>query len=885
MLEWQKVGRFYYRTRDIYRFPSGLVDAKRVLGSLKNIVAIAPFGGPIAALETSGKNRLLVFTASFRIIGETDLKLTHPVVGMWWSVNPEPVLVVVTAEGLVTQIPLRPQHMFAPLPGVHLARSKTDLIIAVGMHRGLNGIGSSFTILTETMQFLQFESTNPTSTAVKLAPLPKGSVVVCFVVLPTGQAVVSLESGAIVLVESSQCLVCTGSDSPPVQMLSLSFTGRYLAAYSGAGVVTVYATADLSAGVAKPIESSVIDIGLAPAQLAWIGDDCLSISFASRDRNVLFVGGVGGNDWSPYEHESVIHLSSDLHCAVVLTASRFQIIQRVASATQNVFANNSAEPESRLVFGYEKFLANDVRAESTIRSIKGHLEKAVIGCSEAAALETPIAEVDIAGQKELIEKLLKSSIFGRQFISSSLVASNLFVNSVGLIRVCASLNQPDVGIPISVSQLLSLGPGGDGGRVLVELLAARGEYVVARRVAKWLGVESSVQSVFNLWAVALIHTSVHLPDRELCSQITSRMTPNQSLATVAEYAHGQAGRKKLGAMLLEFERNTDEQVKLLLALNAEEVAIQKALESGEIDLTHRCFDSIIKSQKSIHELITAKSGSLSGSEIALMMSLIQFRHYSERRFEDLCKLLQTIPGSELLLADAGLELATAKCKGVENLAMTKADEVAEWIQYSAERFSECVTAPIVVSVNQGQLVTNSPIGCQITASLLAESSQLVRMQIALEKTAIAKGWSRGPHKFVGLSLDETLRRLLLIGEMAEAETIRAKRKMSEGRWWDLRAATLLTGGKLEEAMSFISNRVPPTQDCRGYKGVVQILVGLKRGELALPFIKKLKPKTQVEIYNQLGLAQEARAAEQQRSGGVPGAGFLGKLASGLMGAR
>ena len=263
-----------------------------------------------------------------------------------------------------------------------------------------------------------------------------------------------------------------------------------------------------------------------------------------------------------------------------------------------------------------------------------------------------------------------------------------------------------------------------------------------------------------------------------------------------------------------------------------------------------------------------------------MLSLIQFRYYSEGKFEDLCKLLQTIPGTEFLLGDASIELARSKTKQIETFSLSKAEEVAEWIQYSAERLSECVTAPV-------SSMYNSPIGCQFSAGLLAESSQLLLSQIGLEKTAVAKGWPRGPHKFIGLSLDDTLKKLVSIGEVGEAETLRTKRKMSDGRWWDLRMNFHMTAsGKIEEGITFVNRVPPPSQDCRGYKGVVEILLSMKREDLALPFIKKLKPKRQVEIYNQLGLFEEARAAEQRSGsivGSVPGVGLLGKLAGGLIG--
>ena len=894
-MNWQKVGQYFYRTRDLYVFPSSLgrsevVDAKRVLNAPSSAVAICPFGGPVAVIENSAaakSRRLFIFTPAYRLIGELDdLSLSPtPVVGVWWSLTPSPELVIVTADGCLVKIPLRPQHLLSVGKKHSIKTSDSAPIIAVSVGRTSQGLPNGQVVaLTETVGFFQFDIAGDVAEIVrteKMAAVAARASITCFSVLGSGKVVAALESGPLVLLSKSGCTVIDSSQNP-VTLMALSLTGNFLACYGSS--VRILAVTDIEEGVVKPIEtSSTIDIGLSPNQLAWIGDDCLSIAFGSRDRNVLFVGGVGGaNTWSPYEQDSVIHLSSDLHCAAVLTASKFQIIQRVSPSTAAVFGSNSgSEPEARLVAGYEYFLNNDVRAESTIRSIKAQLEKAVIGCAEAAAFETPFSETDYETQKIISQKILRASIFGRQFVASSVIAAKLFVSSAGLVRACAALNIPEIGIPISVPQLMTLGPSGEGGKLLVNILASRGEYLLARRVAKWLGIgQPSTGHIFNLWAVDLISSSVHLPDRDLCGLITSRMAPGQSLATVAEFALKRAGRKTLATTLVQFESNTEEQVKLLLSLNSEELAIQKALVSADVDLMHTCFDSIIKSQKSIRELITNKSSSLSQTEVALMMSLIQFRYYSESRYEELCQLLQTIPGSELLLADASLELARAKTKSVETATLSKTEDISEWIQYSAERFAECVNAPSVV----GQVSNKSPIGCQMTAGLLADSSQLLRAQVTLEKTAVAKGWLKGPHKFIGLSLEETLKKLIIANELGEADTLRTRRKMTEGRWWEIRMQTYMKI-RIDDGITFVNKTPPPNQDCRGYKLVVELLLSINREDLALPFIKKLKSKRQVEIYNQLGLIEEARAA-QQRTGvvaSVPGVGLLGKLASGLMG--
>jgi hypothetical protein len=872
MLDWQKVGSFYYRTRDVYAFPTSLgrsevVDAKYFLAKDSNHVAICPCGGPVAVLDP-GRNRLIIFTPSFRMIAETTLDLKATPIGIWWTTDSEPVINISVSDGTTLSVFIRPGG--ACLIDQTKLRSRVISVSA-------NSNSTSAVYLTDKMELLR-------SPDIVLSQMD--SEVICFCVIRNECVLVSLESGSLILINQAQHILIEGSNEPSlqIQLIALSLSGNFLATHTANGAVTVYSVSDLMQNppILKPVESSLLDIGIPPRQLCWVGDDCLCLTFSdpSARRNVLFLGGVGGS-WSPYEHDSPVHVCSDLLSASVLTCSKFQVIQRVCQPAVNI-ASNPSSPEALLLSGYEKHLANDLSCESVIRAVKDQLNKAVNSLCEAAAFETPVILY-----KDLISHYLKASIFGRQFSTmSTVVGSSLFVNSAGLIRLCYALNSPEIGIPISVPQLMALGPRSQaGGGFLVQCLAGRGLFSLALRVAKWLGVSNG--PVINRWACALIGSSDNLPDRELCETIMQRVPQNHSLAEIARFAYKEVGRKKLATLLLQREPNVHNQVELLLNLDSEELAIQKSLEAEDIDLIHVCFDSLIASQKSLHELITMKSSNLSNAQVTLMLSLVQARYYSESKYDELCKLLQTIPGSDLLMADSALELACNKFSSLgPNPSLSKSEESADWVQYSAERFAECVSAPSVVSVNPGQLLTNSPQGCQSTASLLAECSQLIRAQVQLEKTAASKGWPRGPHKFVGLSLDETLRRLVLLNENVEAENLRTKRKVSDGKWWEFRVRTLLTTeGRIEEGISFANSVVPPSTDCRGYKVVVETLLSLKRDDLALPFIKKLKPKKQVEIYNQLGLFEDARAAELQRPSGMPGAGLLGRLASGLIGNR
>ena len=862
--------------RDVYEYPpkSGeVIDSSSLLRSSANIVvAKSPLGGPVAVIERRAKNRLFLFTPSFRRIAEIDLSLKAPIVGAFWTINnsnnnsdDEPLLLqIITSDWNIRTVSIRPQHLFMPGFSTSIAASLPSkkqappLILAAAVFQ------QQVILMSESMEF--FLITNLHSSPgpiIPLAPIPKSLAhcpVVSFAALPSGAALAALEGGALVLLQDSAAVILRGEETSgsTIILMALSYTGNHLATYSSTGLVETFSTASLN--TLTPISSSQIDIGIAPSQIAWIGEDFQTVSFCSGSRNVVFVG--AHDSWSPYEYESAVYVSSDLHWATVLSEFKFQIIQR------SMMFETSSPACSRLISGFERFSANDVGAESIVRSLKPQLVEAAVACLETAGFQTPFCESNLQQQEKYVKKLLQSATFAHQFIPSPVRPSSLWVNVAALIRLCHALNLPELGIPVGVSQMASLG-GKWTGEFFAKMLAARGEYPLAIRVAEWMDV--SCTFVTNLWAFDLILSSDHLPDRDLCAIISHRLgnsrNNNCSLIKVAEFAFKYAGRKTLAITLLQFEADPKAQVKLLLALESADLAIQKALNSAQVDLIHTCF---LQSSCSIRDLVTTKSSSLTNEELTLMLSLVQFRYYSQRKYEEFCKLLQTMPGCELLLADSSLRLVREKITETSNI--TKSLEVAEWIQYAAERFAESALAP------RGPL-PNSPAGCQSTAALLAESSQLLRAQVLLEKTAAAKGWAKGPHRFAGLPLNETLSKLLLLGEFQEAESLRTKRKISDGKFWEMRLRTSLLNGRLQEGVVFASNNAPPSADCRGYKAVVEILLNLKREDLALPFIKKLKPKKQTEIYTQLGLLEEARSVQQLSTA----TGLLTRLASGLIG--
>jgi hypothetical protein len=823
----QKVGNHYFDLTDVYTNSSRGDFFSKIL-SLSSTVAVCPLGGPIAAIV--GKH-LYVFTPAYeKLIDAFDLSaelskksifIPSLIVGVWWSLEPAPVLIILLSDGTEWRI-----RMLRTLGLIEQfmerkddAKFSKDSIVAISIFRPNNGISVSEIVLTQSMRFYKDRET-----LLDFISLPPGVGVVCFVQLDHSAVVISLDDGSVVVadVNCKKTISITPASAQIVQLMSISFSGKYLAVYTSGCVVSVYSVSELLHVVTEgelsiaPVESSPIDIGIPPSQIAWVGDDAVAVGFASKTRNVVFIG-LGA--WTPYEFDSAVTLVSDLGRLALVTKDQYQVGVRVQPASLAV--DSPETPAGRLIAGYKKFLANEIESESIVRGIKTQIDKAVLDCIEVATTKDT-------------NLLLKAALFGRQFDSSPICAK-FFVHATSLIRVCRELNTR--GIPVSVAQLQS----GMDWRLIGEFLVARGEYLLALKIATWLGITTAIQSIFTGYGIDLVSNSDHLTDGELCECIVERMQSlNVSLGEISKFAN-QMGRTKLAIALLEFEPSTSVRVDLLISLGGEsaiEAALEEALRANKIDLINICFDELIKRKQPVGDVFSKFV-----PQFPILTEVASQRFLSEKKFDDLAKLFP--------------HTSVAAVAGLEN-GLNK--NIPEWFQFAAERFAE---------IPNDYLAMNC-------ASLLADHSQLMRDQADLEKMAAAKGWPRGPHKFLGLSADETIERLLVIGEYSQADIVRSRRKMSEGRFWDLRAKILVQCDRMDELAQMPS---PPNNDCFGYKLVVEML--LARNKPAVGFIRKLKPKSQAKFFHMLGMAEEARMAESANRS--TGAALFGKLTSGFMG--
>jgi hypothetical protein len=135
------------------------------------------------------------------------------------------------------------------------------------------------------------------------------------------------------------------------------------------------------------------------------------------------------------------------------------------------------------------------------------------------------------------------------------------------------------GLPLSYDQYRRLTP-----EKLVERLTNRNEYLLALRVASYLQLPTS--QIHGHWAQQKVRVSTD-SEEEICSLIVKKLRGKSGIS-FEEIAHAayDEGRVRLATELLNYEPRAGKQVPLLLNMKEDNIALDKAIESGDTDLVY-----------------------------------------------------------------------------------------------------------------------------------------------------------------------------------------------------------------------------------------------------------------------------------------------------------
>lgn len=351
-----------------------------------------------------------------------------------------------------------------------------------------------------------------------------------------------------------------------------------------------------------------------------------------------------------------------------------------------------------------------------------------------------------------------------------------------------------------------------------------------------------------------------MTDEQLRDSILEKFRgcPGIGYAEIARVA-SEMCRPYLATRLLDHEPRGHAQVQVLLQLSREseeednrtmmlKFAAEKAAQSGDPDLIHcvistacRGGDPTVRDVdiKPLIQLISEKPqvmqvvGDLFAASLQNSAQFEQLRTFHER---------------------LGHSRQAAYCAVQQGFRRREPEERIKWLNFARDFFGQ----------TESGLQEAERSGIQFCAHMSGENAELLKAQMNLEEQSRSRNWSGGPHKFLGLSLVDTLRLIIGVGETADADNLKTVMKLSEKRYWRIKVRALADGGHLEELSAMASIRSSPI----GYELVIDQFLKHNRRDLALPLIPKVRsPEQQAVYYSKLGREEDAAAARAQRQDG------------------
>lgn len=395
-----------------------------------------------------------------------------------------------------------------------------------------------------------------------------------------------------------------------------------------------------------------------------------------------------------------------------------------------------------LLDSIEQLEKKSPKADENIQHIRQSLPEAVDTCVKAAG-----QEFNTYWQKQL----MKAASFGKSILE--LYNSDDFVEMSEKLRVLNAIRDYRIGLPMTYEQYLRLTP-----EKLIERLINRHEYLLAVRISEYLHLPAD--KIYVHWASQKVKTSTE-DDDAICQLVVEKLHGKKgvSFESIAQSAFDE-GRSRLATQLLNFEPRGGKQVPLLLNMEEDTVALDKAIESGDTDLVYfvlfqlkrklplAAFFRTINTRPVASALVEA---SARDGDTELLKDL----YYQDDR---------PIEGSNLIFDEAlnqtDLQGKTDKLRVASRLLSDSKDAQSQW-------HLKC----------------------------LGEAAQLLKLQETLDKD-IADNT-----EFVGLSVNETMYRLIRSGYGKRASKIQSEFKVSEKTYWWIRLRGLVAKrdwGELEE---------------------------------------------------------------------------------------
>ncbi|KAM5467397.1 Vacuolar protein sorting-associated protein 16 [Microsporum audouinii] len=574
----------------------------------------------------------------------------------------------------------------------------------------------------------------------------------------------------------------------PFKQVSVSPNGLFVALFTGDGKLWV-----VSSDFQNKFGEYDSQAKTPPGSVTWCGNGAVVLAWEDE---VHVVGPNGAA--ARYFYEGQVHIIPDIDGIRILTNDVCEFLHKVPDATEEVFRLGSSAPASVLLDSVEQLEKKSSAADENIQRIRTNLVEAVDTCVRAAGYE-----FNTHWQKQL----LKAASFGKSILE--LYNSDEFVDMCEKLRVLNAVRDYKIGLPISYEQYIRLTP-----EKLIERLINRREYLLAIRVSEYLHLPAD--KIFVHWAIQKVRSSTE-DDDTICQIVVQRLQGKQGISfeSIARSAH-EEGRSHLATQLLNYEPRAGKQVPLLLSMEEDSVALDKATESGDTDLI---LFVLLQLKRKLP--LATFFRTLNNRPVASALVEASAKYQDEELLKDLYyQDDRAIDGSNIHLRDA--------------LKQTDLHNKTDKLRVAGRLLSDSKDSAI-----QAQLKT------------LNDAAHLLKVQDGLDRDLADSN-----DLFMGLSVNETIYRLIRSGYGKRAIKIQNDFKVPEKTYWWLRLRGLVAKRDWGELEELSKGKKSPI----GWEPFYNEILGAGNTKLASIFIPKCASLTvseRIDMWMKCGMVTRA----------------------------
>ncbi|XP_041937037.1 vacuolar protein sorting-associated protein 16 homolog [Alosa sapidissima] len=795
---WNPLGEAFYRKVELYEMGWNLRDGLRDC-----LIAAAPYGGPIALLREpqrrspNARPQLEIYSASGSSLASFAWK-SGVVRHLGWTVCDD--LLCIQEDGTVLIYDLFGSFKRHFSMGNEVVQNQ---VLEAKVFHSPYGTG----VAIVTGAFRVTLATNIDDLKLRRLPEVPGlqEAPSCWAVLTQDrQSKVLLAYGAdLFILDNTACTAVTPPGLSPqatsIVSMAVSFSYKYLALFTDSGHVWMG-----SSNLKEKLSEVETKFRTPPKQMAWCRrpkSEQPSVVIM-WDRHLLVAGKC--KDTIQYHLDDDSVLVPELDGVRIISSTHHELLQEVPGACEEIFKIASMAPGALLLEAHKEYEKESQKADEYLREIKEQslLGEAVRQCVEAAGHEH---------EPETQKTLLRAASFGKCFLSN--FPPDQFVSMCRDLRVLNSVRDYIVGIPLTHTQFRQMTL-----QVLIDRLVYRKLYPLAIEICRYLKIPEyqGVSRVLKHWACCKVQ------QKEEADEVVARAVSIKlgeatgiSYSEIATKAY-ECGRTELAIKLLEFEPRSGEQVPLLLKMKRSQLALSKAIESGDTDLVYTVV-TYLKNEMNRGDFFMT----LRNQPVALSLYRQFCKHQEQNTLKDLFNQ-----------DDDHQELGNFYVKA----------------SYKEKRL-EARLSLLQSAVDEYNKAKN-----EFAAKATEDEMRLLRFQKRLED-------DKGEH-LMGLSLQATLQVLLSIGLHKQAEQLYKDFRVPDKRYWWLKLTALAEKEDWEELEKFAKSKKSPI----GYLPFVEVCVKRHNKYEAKKYVSKVMPEQKVKAHLAVGdLEGAADAAIERRN--------------------